>query len=73
MKVKDILPEYPLNNITVRMNDPWEDNMLFGYCAWDGKNLISLDGDSYYLDEEIVKYEYDAVGNLTYWISGQWI
>lgn len=73
LKVRDILPETPLELITVRMNGPdGEENELFGYCAWDGKELISLDGDCYYLDEFISKYEYNEKGELTYWIICEW-
>lgn len=73
MKVKDILPNYPIKNIQVRTNDPWGGDMLFGYCHWTGENLISGDGDSYYLDEEISKYEFDKGNNkLTYWIISEW-
>ena len=74
MKVKDILPNYPIRNIQVRTNDPWGNDMLFGYCHWTGEVLESGDGDSYYLEEEISKYEYDAENNkLTYWIISEWI
>lgn len=77
LMVKDILPDYPLDNIMVRTNFPKcvEDNtgdgMLFGYVAWDGEKLISLDGDIYYLDEYVTKYEW-ANGQLVYWIHSTW-
>lgn len=73
MKVKDILPDYPIKNIQVRTNDPCGGDMLFGYCHWTGESLVSGDGDSYYLDEEIYKYEFDVENNkLTYWIISEW-
>lgn len=73
MTVKDILPNYPLNDIEVRTNDPFGDDMLFGYCHWTGTELISGDGDNYYLDEEISKYELDEENHkLTYWIISEW-
>ena len=53
MKLKDILPPTPLKQIMVRTNDPLNknyDGILFGYVGWDGKKLISLDGDNYYLE-----------------------
>ena len=50
MKLKDILPSYPINNIEVRTNDPFGDDMLFGFCHWTGTELISGDGDNYYLN-----------------------
>lgn len=74
MKLRDILPSYPLQNIQVRTNDPFGDDMLFGYCHWTGSELVSGDGDSYYLDEEVVKYEFDEEnGRLTYWIHSEWM
>lgn len=72
MKVKNILPEYPLDEITVRTFGPDGEDMLFGYCGWNGDELISIDGDNYCLDDEISKYEYDDSGNLTYWIVCKW-
>ena len=76
MKVKDILPIMPIETVEVRCNTPdWypQKDMLFGYCRWDGKNLISSDGDSYHLDEEVKGYEYNGLDNsLTYWIHVTW-
>lgn len=47
--------------------------MLFGYVHWTGANLISVDGDSYFLDEEIEKWEYDEnTRHLTYWFCSEW-
>ena len=74
MTLKDILPDYPLRNIEVRTNDPDGEDMLFGYCHWTGTELISGDGDNYYLNEEISKYEFDEEKReLTYWIVSKWI
>lgn len=75
LTVKDILPLSPLSEIMVRVNSPFpdeEDGMLFGYCAWDGKKLISLDGDNYDLNDIVTRYEHDLDGNLTYWIHAEW-
>lgn len=73
MKVKDILPSYPLEWIEVRTNDPFGDDMLFGYCHWTCTNLVSADGDNYYLNEEIVKYEFDEENRkLIYWVVSEW-
>lgn len=68
MKIKDILPGRPINEIVYRMRGDGVEDELFGYCAWDGNRLISLDGDSYYLDEEILEYKYNDDGKLTVWI-----
>lgn len=74
MKVRDILPDRPLDQIMVRTNSPIEGKecILFGYCAWDGTKLISLDGDFYSLDEEIYKYEWQEDYGLVYWIHSEW-
>jgi hypothetical protein len=76
MKVKDILPSYPVRTIEVRTNTPddvLDEDMLFGFCHWTGTELVSEDGDDYYLDEEIYKWEYDEFYNaLTYWIVSEW-
>ena len=69
MKVKDILPSYPLEKIMVRTNDPLKedyDGILFGYVSWNGKELISLDGDNYYLEDEIYRWTWEDDGSLTY-------
>ena len=89
MKLKDILlnidkiieykEDYVLP-IQARTNSPFEgEDMLFGFCSWDGENLKSEDGDSYSLDEEVIKYElivnfyessYPYI--LTYWFNSEW-
>lgn len=83
MKLRDILPKEPIDTIMVRVFLPKHvcdfegEDTLFGYCGWDGENLISHDGDSYHLDDEIVKYTFDTgidgVG-LIYWEkTGEWV
>ncbi len=73
MQVKDILPSIPLERIEVRCITPDGVDVLFGFCSWGGKTLSSLDGDSYYLDEKISKFEFDTDGNLTYWLDCKWM
>lgn len=74
LRLKDILPDYPLENIMVRTNDPFGGDTLFGYCHWTGTELISGDGDDYYIDEEISRYEFDEQNlKLTYWIISTWV
>jgi hypothetical protein len=70
MKLRDILPDSPIAHIQVKC---YELDMSFGYCSWTGTELISLDGDVYFLDEEIVKYKFNDDGSLTYWINWEWI
>lgn len=74
MKLIDILPLTPVENIMVRVNAPENigGDMLFGYCSWDCNKLVSLDGDSYSLDNVVVKYEFNGSG-LVYWKPVDWI
>lgn len=83
MKFKNILPDHPVDSIVVRTNYPVEFDdklsesersvgMLFGYCSWDGRNLISLDRDTYSVDMEIEKYEVSDHG-VTVWFISDWI
>jgi hypothetical protein len=46
--------------------------MLFGYAIWDGKELISGDGDNYYLGDVVERYEWNGDMDLTIWISVEW-
>lgn len=73
MKLKDILPDHPLDCITVRCSDPYGEDMLFGSCRWDGEAIHSLDDDYYSLTQEILRYEYDSEGNLTFWFKSEWL
>ena len=43
--------------------------MLAGVCEWDGKELKSLDGDSYSLEEEIVGFLM-LQNEFIYWTKG---
>lgn len=83
LKFRDMLPDYPIDNIMVRTNYPsafsdelseseYLDGMLFGYCSWDGRDLVSLDGDTYSVDMEIEKYEVSDHG-ITVWFISDWI
>ena len=82
MKVRDIMPANPIN-IMVRVFLPQdvdytltEEDVLLGYCEWDGENLISLDNDSYDLDDEIERWEIWQNTNeayIVYWEKmGEW-
>ena len=64
--------------IQVRTNSPLEDeeDMLFGYCAWNGKEIVSLDGDSYDPNEPLTKYEITETNGdqeLTVWVESVWV
>lgn len=65
----------PIDLIMVRTNDPWGGDTLYGYCAWDGEKLISLDGDDYGLYDEVTSYEWPECGpvQLIYAIRSEWI
>lgn len=81
MRVRDILPATPIEKIEVRTNYPdrselanehdldW--GMLFGFCSWDGWDLIPLDGDNYYIDEDITGFLWCG-DRLVYWIHSEW-
>jgi hypothetical protein len=45
--------------------------MLFGFCRWIGGELISGDGDNYYLGDVIRHYEWDG-DDLVVWIEVEW-
>ena len=78
MIVKDILPPFPITEIEVRTNAPpdsGQEDMLFGYCRWDGEHLISIDNDTYYLQEKVTKYHFyhdQGTPKLVYWIESVW-
>lgn len=82
MKLRDILPDYPVSHIMVRTNYPDDIDelskserslgMFFGYCSWNGEDLESLDGDTYSLDMEIEKYEMNE-GGLVVWFLSDWV
>ena len=78
-RLRDLLPANKNVSIEYRCNAPKcddEDDMLFGACYWDGKELISEDGDNYYLSDVIEKYEWNDPHwypyDLTIWIEVKW-
>ena len=71
LRLRDLLSKDRPFDIKYRCNAPkcdYEDDMLFGYCHWDGKELISCDGDNYYLNDIIERYQCDCK-HLTVWIE----
>ena len=74
MKLKDLLKDSEVN-ITYRTNSPLEDeeDMLFGYCIWNGKTLTSGDGDNYSVEDIIEKYAWTSDSDLIVWFKSRWI
>lgn len=73
MKLIDLLNGGDVPLIMYRTNSPFEDeeDMLYGYCKYENGELISLDGDNYYLNDEIFDWEYNGE-ILTVWIDVVW-
>ena len=76
--LKDLLPKGKKVKVEYRCNAPKmddEEDMLFGYAIWTGEELVSGDGDNYYLSDVIEKYEWndeDWPYDLTVWIEVKW-
>ena len=73
MLLKNLLPMNYEVYIEYRCNSPFGSDMLFGFAIWDGQELKSEDGDSYYLNEEIEKYSWEDKYHLTVWILVEWM
>lgn len=68
MKLKEIL-DHDYRRIMYRTN-LGEIDMLCGYCTYEDGELKSLDEDTYSLDDEITKYEYDEdMDELIVWVT----
>lgn len=74
MKLINIIDGKTIETIMYRTNSPFNDreDMLVGYCAYLDEELISLDGDSYSLDDEIEKYKWED-DMLIVWYKSTWI
>lgn len=70
MKLKNILDDEDCY-ITYRTTGPHGEDILFGYCYWDGEKLKSKDGNSYSVEDEITKYELHSAGDLTVWYKSK--
>lgn len=64
MKLRDIIKFYtsePKQDqflpIIYRTHGPDGEDILAGFCRWESGQLISEDGDSYSLDDEITDYQ----------------
>lgn len=87
MKLREILDTvqkiYPFDKIDIEYltYDPYGEDTCFGYCdaKKDGDTYIITphDGDSYSLDDELVKYEIftDECDDtlICVWFEGEWI
>lgn len=77
MTVKDLIDtkDYPL--IQFRLTCPWDKKgEFFGVCKSENGKLISLDGDIYDEDDDVVHYEefeYDGQTCLDITIHGEWV
>ena len=74
MYLKDLLLKGEVVEIMYRCNAPEycdEEDMLFGYAKWDGENLYSGDGDNYYLNDVIERFEWTD-DYLIVWIEVMW-
>ena len=73
--LRDLLPKGKKVKVQYRCNAPKmddEEDMFFGYAVWTGEELVSEDGDNYYLGDVIEKYEWDGDMDLTIWIEVTW-
>lgn len=74
MILRDLIQDKKDIIIEFRTNSPVEEekDMLFGYAKWTGEELESLDGDDYYLDEELYRAEIFN-DSITVWFKSDWI
>ena len=75
--LQDLLLDGKEVKVEYRCNSPkcWQDeeeDMLFGFAIWNGKELISGDGDNYYLKDIVERYEWESENYLTIWIGVGW-
>ena len=74
MKIKHILTKPSL--IEYRTRGPNGEDMFCGECRYDGTNLVTLDGDSYSLEDEISHYEIsemdDGLQLITVYYEAEW-
>lgn len=79
MTLSDVLKKFNNKNFNVieyRTNAPAnssEKDMLAGMAAYKNKMLVSLDGDTYHLSDEIDRYELFQDDWLVVWYESEWI
>ena len=71
MKLKDILTKPTEISWRILLNEKnakslGTKDIFAGVCEWNGKKLISTDGDSYSVDDEIVGF-LKMSDHLVYW------
>lgn len=75
MTLKDIINNFPFKNlctieyreiISIDSNDC---DVLLGFAAFENNELIFLDGNTYSLEDEIIKYEFNKPDWLVVWID----
>ncbi len=76
MCLKDILKKLDIDFKTIEYRtiisiDSNDVDTLFGYCRYIGGELMSLDGDNYDFNDEIIKYQIYKDDWLTVWIDGR--
>jgi hypothetical protein len=72
MKIKKILPNRPVT-IEYRTFTPYGNDILEGYARWNGKELISLDGDAWNINDEIGDYYLYDGDEMVVWYESKWI
>lgn len=66
MKVKDLIANKDYTIINFRLTHPnYPHGIFWGICKSENGKLISLDGDSYDDEKEVVSYS-EYIGNGTY-------
>ena len=75
--LRDLLPAGKKVKVEYRCDGPVDEygdteDMLFGFAIWNGEELISGDGDNYYLGDVVDRYEWESEEDLTIWIVVSW-
>jgi hypothetical protein len=78
--VRDIVQDDDYDGIEWRVTSPedWDEpDMLFGACKFINGELIPLDGDTYSLDEIVVRYQKwsggDIQNGMTVVVEAEWM
>lgn len=71
LRLKDIVQNYDYNYIAYRAFLSDGTDIFIGACKYINGELISLDGDTYSLDDPILKYDIDG-NELEVWVDKKW-